>query len=163
VQVMQPVHFQAPDGADVLTPAGAYRVELAGDEQLRLISNQPDTQPLIIVAVHVESRTEQYLPSAEMRPDEKDPDLRHLLLLQPDKTAWEAVGSLSGVQSRGTFWQSALRTPVQQMSAPVRTMPRFLYSLTPNQPLVKGLGSITQVVQSTYYEADWQYEISKTN
>src|SRR5215831_4786842 len=65
VQVMQPVHFQAPDGADVLTPAGAYRVELAGDEQLRLISNQPDTQPLIIVAVHVESRTEQYLPSAE--------------------------------------------------------------------------------------------------
>jgi hypothetical protein len=93
----QPAHFVAPDGAALALAPGMYEVEAAGESVLRL-SEQGNASALLLKATsipHKESLGEitvALIPAGE--------DTVHLVLLHPDGTALDAVGSLTGVQSR---------------------------------------------------------------
>ena len=47
IKLNQAVHFFAPDGSAVVVQPGAYRVESAGDSQLRLVSSTGDAPILL--------------------------------------------------------------------------------------------------------------------
>ena len=93
----QPAHFVAPDGTALALGPGLYDVEAASGPALRL-SGQGDASALLLKATsipHQESLAE--VTAALILADE---DTVHLVLLHPDGTALDAVGSLTGVQSR---------------------------------------------------------------
>ncbi|MDO8357581.1 MAG: hypothetical protein Q7U76_14430 [Nitrospirota bacterium] len=93
----QPAYFTAPDGASLTIPPGSYAVEGANESALRLLE-QGGAPALIVGAasIHHEEPLSD-LTAALILTDE---DTLHLVLLHPDGTALEAVGSLTGVQSR---------------------------------------------------------------
>jgi hypothetical protein len=102
VTLEQPIHLSKPDGTDLLADAGGYHVEFAGDQQLRLIPDQSNSSPLIMAALKTESDVDVPFPVAQVVLGEEDADIRHVILVLPGKTAWDAVGSLSGIRSRGS-------------------------------------------------------------
>ena len=99
VTLRQLLHFEAPDGKDVSLPSGTYGVSHLEGNQLQVSSK--DIQPVVIQAnqeAHTKAMTQ---PEALLLPDETDLTIMSLVLLLPDGTGWEAVGSTTGVQSRG--------------------------------------------------------------
>lgn len=91
------VHFLTPDGTDIEVPAGTYQVETAGETRLRL-SPVAGGAALLIRAeqtTHTETVESPMALSVTM-----DEDITHVLLLMPDKTALDALGSATGIRSR---------------------------------------------------------------
>jgi hypothetical protein len=103
VSLDKPVHFYAPDGSDVLTAPGDYRIT-AGSPGLRLMSEMAgDRRALLIDAIVTELDVDAHEPVAlaiRLREDEY-----HIILLMPGKKVHEAVGSSSGVLTRGTLYK----------------------------------------------------------
>lgn len=100
IQLTHPLHFSGPDGGDVLTQPGTYRVEKATDSQLRLVSIA-DGSPILLGAQATRSTSDMRDPVALGTLYESE--VYHLILLLPGNTALETYGSVSGVQSRGGF------------------------------------------------------------
>lgn len=98
IQLNQPLHFSAPDGTDVVVPAGTYRVEQAGDSQLRLVSTA-DASPTLISAHAMPSAPD--VPTPVALGTRLESDAYDLVFLLPGGTALEAHGSESGVLARG--------------------------------------------------------------
>ncbi len=91
------VHFIAPDGTDVEVPTGTYQVETAEEHRLRLTPTDGG-EPVTIQAqptTHQESLGSSLALAVVIDEDRTD-----LVLLIPDKTALDALGSPSGVRSR---------------------------------------------------------------
>ncbi len=92
------VYFTSPDGTDAVVPPGAYRVEAADESRLRLISGE-GKERLVIQAQAGTYREDLLSPGALSFPMEED--AHHLILLQPGGKSLEAIGSHSGVRTRG--------------------------------------------------------------
>jgi hypothetical protein len=107
-----PVHFLMLDGNDVQVPGGTYRIEQAGESQLRLLSES--AQPIQIAATKIVHEERVSSPTAIAVMEEGQDDTLHLLLVLADGQGLDATGSFSGLRSRGTL--SALQ-PVQVQSA----------------------------------------------
>ena len=90
-------HFVTPDGTALTIPPGSYAVERTNGSALRLL--EQGGAPVLIVGAASIGHEEQLSDStaALILTDE---DTVHLVLLHPDGTALDAVGSLTGVQSR---------------------------------------------------------------
>jgi len=107
------VHFRGSGAASVAVSPGIYRVEPAGKEQLQLLAE--GQAPIVITATSQALGQEKIeVPLAVSLPDREETDLLHLVLLMPDGTGREAVGSFSGVFHR--------RIPVHMMVAVAKTL-----------------------------------------
>jgi hypothetical protein len=115
----KPVHFSSPDGTDAEAAIGMYRVEQATDKTLRLVP-QENKDPILILAQvtkHDQPLSDTLALSIPYREDE-----HHVVLLKPDGSALDAVGTYSGVKSRATASLVPLSRPLIQQ-----------YRLTPQQ------------------------------
>lgn len=91
------LHFQAPDGASVSLDSGRYLVVADPSGGLRLIlANGKSLVVTATTATHGEKLTQAQAVIVPVGEDE-----RHLVLLLPDGKRLEAIGSLSGIRSRG--------------------------------------------------------------
>ena len=93
------LHFLTPDGQDKVIPAGGYYVD-AVQNGLRLKS--ADIEEAEAVIVQAEATThEQSVAAPEGVSIKEGEDQQAVLVLLPDGKAMQAVGSSSGIQSRG--------------------------------------------------------------
>lgn len=91
------VHFQSAEGTDLALDSGSYSVAPAAGGGLRLSSANGNSFTIpATAATHDEKLAE---PRAVIVP--AGTDEQHLVLLLPDGKRFEAIGSLSGIRSRG--------------------------------------------------------------
>lgn len=114
VEIPGAIHFTAPDGNDVVVTPGAYRVERGTEPNLKL-TREGDQH-----AIEIQASTTTYgglldAPTALLIAEEGQDAELHLVLLLPDGEDRDAVGTVSGTRSRGTF--SSMLTPLQVQSA----------------------------------------------
>jgi hypothetical protein len=114
ITLEKPVHFPAPDGADVMAAKGRYDVDSLEETKLRLIPAEAaaGTSPLIVAAMAlphkepIESRVALSVPNGE--------DEHHIVLLLPEGKGLDAGGTYSGLRSRGV---SIAPLPMAQVQA----------------------------------------------
>lgn len=137
VKLSRPVHFSSVDGQDAVLAPGLYRVESSDTSDLQV------TDSVSQARFHLRAEPTTHLESLENAVALTVPtgeDELHLLLLRPDKTGLEVVGTYSGVRSRGSSFKpvtqlqisQALATNVQIAGAPA---PPILEEPLPNQIL----------------------------
>jgi hypothetical protein len=98
ISFAQAVYFTMPGGQDALVGTGSYRVESAGQSNLRLVS--PGQKQTVLVKAQSSSHQDKIpVPVALSVPGEGD--FFHLVLLLPGGKALEALGSLSKIRTRG--------------------------------------------------------------
>jgi hypothetical protein len=108
------VHFRAPDETPLAVDPGDY-VVAAGDRSLRL--NQPDGQSAIVIAASPGTHEKKVTtPTALSFAEEgaEQADIHHIVLLLPDGKSLDAVGTYSGIASRGLKDRLAQRPLVQK-------------------------------------------------
>jgi hypothetical protein len=148
ITIGQPVHFLGVDGSDALIAPATYSVE-AADTWLRLVPGERRDAILLEAegVVHQETINE---PVASLT--SVDEDTQEIMLFLPDGTGLKALGTYSGVMSRGVSPgkqtnRLALRTPaVSSQKAKPRAQerkPRVMKKkreggfLTPEDPVDK--------------------------
>lgn len=115
-------HFAGADGGDIMIPADTYRLERSGPELMRL-SAEGAASPLIVQAVEATHDFDIVEPVAFWATVEGYEDEQHLLLLLPDGTALEAIGTYSGTRSRGSSFSALSRLPLRPSPAPGKVVP----------------------------------------
>ena len=110
-----PVHFSAKDGSDLIATPGKYRVE-AAEANLRLVPLEGQDAMLLAADkgshdVKVEVPIALSIPGGTTA----DADIHVVQLLSPDGSSLEAVGTYSGVRSRGVL--DAARNAAAQANA----------------------------------------------
>ncbi|MDH5642260.1 MAG: hypothetical protein OEY28_13310 [Nitrospira sp.] len=94
------VHFNAPDGTDVHVQAGEY--DISGAESTLQLFPIGQDEPIIIQATATTHDEDVDLPIVLGVPEEgAEADLYHLVMFQSGGKSLDAVGSLSGIKSRG--------------------------------------------------------------
>lgn len=102
ITIGESIHFVSEDGEDVTASASTYTVEQAGPRQLRLL-RQPDAeaaQPLMIDAVPISLG--EPVPNPVVLHLLWKEEEHHLILLSRSGEGLEAIGSTSGIRSRGS-------------------------------------------------------------
>ncbi len=97
------MYFQTPGGDPVQVKAGMYEVA-PSDEWLTLTPVGGERYDSVLIDAKEASHDEKGLETARaflLPASESKPDLQNLLLYLPAGTAYEAIGSQSGVFSRG--------------------------------------------------------------
>ena len=120
VTLDKPVHFITAEGSDVVVDAGSYAVEPA-QEWIRITPSDGQAVDALLLetqtAKHEESLSTPLVVSAQG----EQLDTHHLALLFPDGKRLEALGSYSGVRSRGsspfTLSPSRLKTLARQVKS----------------------------------------------
>jgi hypothetical protein len=100
VTLDQPVHFTTAEGSDVVLDAGDYEVD-AADEWLRVTPNEGQAVDALLLDAQVAKHEEALKVPLGVSAQGESPDTHHLVLLLPDGKRLEAVGSYSGIRSRG--------------------------------------------------------------
>ena len=96
----QPVHFTTAEGSDVVLDAGDYEVA-AADEWLRVTPSEGQPVDALLLDAQVAKHEEALKAPLGISAQGESPDTHHLALLLPDGMRLEAVGSYSGIRSRG--------------------------------------------------------------
>jgi hypothetical protein len=96
----QPVHFTTAEGSDVVLDAGDYDVD-AADEWLRVTPSEGQAVEALLLEAQVAKHEEALKTPLGVSAQGESPDTHHLALLLPDGKRLEAVGSYSGIRSRG--------------------------------------------------------------
>lgn len=103
IYLEKPVHFLSPDGSDLLTQPGTYRVE-AAETWIRLIPGERRD------AILLEARQDTHEGSMDLSVAlslpgnaEEEADLHYVVLLLPDGQSLQAIGTYSGIRQRGLF------------------------------------------------------------
>ncbi|MBI5854845.1 MAG: Ig-like domain-containing protein [Nitrospirae bacterium] len=126
IMLAQPLHFQASDGSDVVAEAGEYEVKPLVGSRLQLRATGKESVFVQAVVTQHEEAIEAATGLVVI--DEQNPDLVHVVLLQPEGRGLDAVGSLSGVQIRGAAPQPV---SAAQLKAARDTVPPSGYVTTP--------------------------------
>ena len=100
VTLDQPVHFTTAEGSDVVLDAGDYEVD-AADEWLRVTPSEGEAVDALLLEAQVARHEEALKAPLGVSAQGESPDTHHLALLLPDGQRLEAVGSYSGIRSRG--------------------------------------------------------------
>jgi hypothetical protein len=106
VYLAQSLHLSTPDGRDIILDAGRYEVMAGGTDTLRVVAVEGGQETLVQATETALTETVTG-PAAGSMPNAEDPDLVHLVFVHPDGKALEAIGSLSGVQSRALSLRSS--------------------------------------------------------
>jgi len=96
----QPVHFTTAAGSDVVLDAGDYEVN-AADEWLRVTPSEGQAVDAVLLEAQVARHEEELKAPLGVSAQGESPDTHHLALLLPNGKRLEAVGSYSGIRSRG--------------------------------------------------------------
>ena len=88
-------YFQQSGGQPIQFSPGTYEVE-GTESGMRIISTTKDAKEVFVEADKMEITETVLFPTTD-----ENPDLTHLILLMPDGTAYETVGSHTGVWPRG--------------------------------------------------------------
>lgn len=104
VTLEKPVHFSAPDGADVMAGPGRYSVDSVDSVEaarLRLTPTETrkKTSPLIVMAMVLPH--DELIESGVALSVPNGTDEHHVVLLLPMGKGLDAGGTYSGVRSRG--------------------------------------------------------------
>jgi hypothetical protein len=140
VEFERDIHFLTPEGQDKVVPSGGYYVD-AVENGLRLKS--ADNEEAEAVIVQAEATThEQTVEVPEVVSIKEGEEQQVVMVLLPDGKAMQAVGSSSGIQSRGTRFRAFKLGPSALQYLPkvkgIFTTPK-LGALTPGGILyVKG-------------------------
>jgi hypothetical protein len=136
VEIHQTLHFGDLDGKDVEIIPGMYEVTLSEGHHLQL--SQTGEEPLVVQTQKGDHAELIARPEAMLLPDEKDSTLMSVVLLLPDGTGWEAMGSTTGIQGRGKIRLSRalrLRIPKRRPSHVPPTLPPAI-PVPPDCPVV---------------------------
>ena len=96
----QPAHFTTAEGSDVVLDAGEYEVG-AADEWIRVTPSGGQAVEALLLEAQVAKHEEALKAPLGISAQGESPDTHHLALLLPDGKRLEAVGSYSGIRSRG--------------------------------------------------------------
>lgn len=131
----RPIHFTTADGSDTTISSGTYSIEQEGTTTLRLQAEDGSTVDLQAVTIkHDESLSE---PTSLAITEEGREDELHIVLLLPDGQALEALGSYSGLTTRGLSSPILRRLNSAQLAAArSRTKPLAVPSHTVTNPTI---------------------------
>jgi hypothetical protein len=155
VKVETAIHFIATDGSDVLVKPGTYQLEVA-EAWLRLVPGER-RDALLLEAQHTQHEEILHEPKALLK--EVEGNAYRLLLLLPDGTGLEAMGSFNGVRSRAVRRpltsrarnkQQTSRIPTRSKKTTVakKTNPLSKSPALPNDPLVQRIQTLEQQVST---------------
>ena len=134
IELEQEVHFLNPDGEDIAVPPGTYTIETE-HTTLQLIPDNEETTPPTTIRAEATTHNES-LDSALPVSAKVDTDQHALALLLPNGKAMQAIGSYSGVRTRGLKlkfgWMKGLKIPTVNG---VLTSRRF-GTITPGEKVV---------------------------
>ena len=146
ISLSHSVHFASTDGSDVMTPPDTYRVEAISQTQLGLIQAS-NKMSRIVQAVETTHDRDLSAPIVEQT---TDADLAtHVLLLFPGGRGLEAIGSPSGVRTRGTAIMQLGRVRTQVMVQ--QEIPARAAATTPTVVLTPPNGPSGTVVKVTAF------------
>ena len=100
VTLDQPVHFTTAEGSDVVLDAGDYEVE-ATDVWLRVTPSEGQAVDAVLLEAQAGSHEESLTDPLALSADGETADAHHLVVLLPSGKRVEAIGSYSGIRSRG--------------------------------------------------------------
>jgi len=123
------IHVSGSDGRDLVVGPGAYRVE-SHEAHLRLTPADGKESVLVQAAPTAHEETVSS-PIAMVITEEGNDDQAHLVLFLPEHRGLEAVGSISGITSRGTSFSRLSRVQMQQAYAQQRQTAEFPNRLQP--------------------------------
>ena len=96
----QPVHFTTAEGSDVVLDAGDYEVA-AADEWLRVTPSEGQAVDALLLEAQIAKHEEALKAPLGVSAQGESPDTHHLAILLPNGKRLEAIGSYSGLRSRG--------------------------------------------------------------
>jgi hypothetical protein len=135
VTLDKPAHFLTPDGGDVVLTAGEYTAKSHGEKSIQVTaigSGEMNT-------LQAEAGThEQQVSSPTPMAVASEEDVVHIVLLMPGGTTLDAIGTLSGVRTRG---QMFIPLPPQPLAGAM-TMRQQRFGRTPVGGDVSGGGVI---------------------
>ena len=102
VHMDQPLNFNAPDGQIVVVTPGAYLVEPVTQGESRLVLWH-EHGAITLQADRTSHDQRMEAPEAYLILEDDNEDIQHVVVFIPDGTALEAIGSPSGIQTRGKF------------------------------------------------------------
>lgn len=102
IQLNQALHFDAPDGQNVAVMPGMYLVEPITQGEPRL-AFWHEHGTVTLQATRTTHDQGVKTPEAYLIQENENEDIHHVVAFIPDGTALEAIGSISGIQSRGNF------------------------------------------------------------
>jgi len=158
ITLEQPVHFTTAEGSDVMLNAGTYTLEPA-QEWIRITpSDGQSVEALLLEALagnHEESLTTPLALSAKG----EEADTHHLVVLLPGGNRLEAIGSYSGLRSRGTLSLLSIQrlktlSTTQSTASPEYSTPLFGGS-GGNQSYNLDCGSGSVLVGAIYKAGMW--------
>jgi hypothetical protein len=118
VTLDQPVHFTTAEGSDVVLDAGDYEVD-AADEWLRVTPSEGQAVDALLLEAQVARHEEALKAPLGVSAQGESPDTHHLALLLPDGKRLEAIGTYSGIRSRGLSLLTIQR--LRTLSSPTNT------------------------------------------
>lgn len=131
LQLDQPAHFTTAEGEDVVLDAGSYAIETAdGAMRVQPAHDPPRTEGWVLTAFatrHTESLEQPIAMSVLENTDDV-----HLLILFPDGTGLEAIGSISGLRSRAAAPAQTLSQT--QISRHLTVQQRIAQGFSPVKP-----------------------------
>ena len=144
IELEKTVHFLTPGGEDVVVDPGTYEVE-AADEWLRLIPQRGHRIDAILMNAQV-GKHEEVIKSPHAKSEQRGEDQHLVALMLPNGTTLEAVGSYSGVSSRGL--SSRLRRPLRKrlIRKPTTQVRRPHIKVIPTDLIAKEVGPDPGVV-----------------
>jgi hypothetical protein len=156
ITLTNPVYFVTPDGSDVVVQPGTYTIEAAEGWLLVIPGERRDA--LLLEATRTQHNED--LKAAKAVSQSGEADEHRIVLLLPGGKGLEAIGSVSGVRSRGvrrpptsrtrTQQQQASRLPNQSTKSTIvqksKTIPHPL--VQPNDPLAQRIQTLEQQVSS---------------
>ena len=156
INIDTPIHFLAADGSDMLVQPGTYQLEVA-EGWLRLIPGE--RRDAVLLEAH-QYQHEEILDTPKSLIEEKEEEEHRLILLLPGGKGLEAIGSVSGVQSRAVKRRPSSRTRSQQQQASriptqsknntvsKKSKPISKSPVQPNDPLAQRVQTLEQQVSS---------------
>ncbi|MCA8954566.1 MAG: lipase family protein [Planctomycetes bacterium] len=128
VELQRTVHFTGADGSRVTVQRGKYRLEAAGDEQLRLL---PEKGQPVVLDASLETHDRE-LTQPDALAFRGGMDVHYLAVELPDGRRVAAVGSYSGLVERGGPTRTRLLQKPGQPVAGNSTPKRYFEQFNPN-------------------------------
>lgn len=92
------VHFLSAEGTETVLGPGIYRVEAKGEKQITLTAIDGKVTSTVEAEAGSHEQNLTALSSVAVKSDE---DVAHIVLLMPDGKTLDAIGTFSGVRTRG--------------------------------------------------------------
>ena len=152
VELEKAVHFISPGGEPVEVPPGPYRLG-AAEEELKLISFEGgDVLSIQAKAdTHEETISEPVTESASL-----EEDSHYLALLLPDGQVFEAVGSYSGVRSRGSLEEVflGLQQKIDKARRQAKSKAARQKVAVGSKPTQEQRAKVTRIAKFPYWKPD---------